>query len=72
MSKDTDALVDAFNHGYLVAVAKMLHQHDCTVTAEDALREAGLRLHHALAIGLDEFDLAILRPIFRKIEGGGS
>lgn len=62
--------VDAFNHGYLVAVATMLHQHDCTVTAEDALRDSGLRLHHALELGIEEFDLSVLRPIFKKIEGG--
>jgi hypothetical protein len=46
----------------------MLHQHDCPVTAEDALRDAGFTWAKVKEIGLDEFDLSVLRPVFRNME----
>ncbi|MDI3491991.1 MAG: hypothetical protein PWP11_3268 [Thauera sp.] len=58
----------AFNHGYLIAVTTMLHQHDCPVTAEDALRDAGFTWTKVKALGLDDFDLKLLRPVFRNME----
>lgn len=58
----------AFNHGYLIAVSTMLHQHDEPVMAEDALRDAGLQWDTVKKLGLDEFDLKVLRPVFREIE----
>lgn len=58
----------AFNHGYLIAVSTMLHQHDEPVMAEDALRDSGLRWDTVKKLGLDEFDLKVLRPVFREIE----
>jgi len=58
----------AFNHGYLIAVSTMLHQHDCPVTAEDALRDAGFTWAKVKELGLCEFDLNLLRPVFRNME----
>lgn len=68
MDKRDQTERDAFNHGYLLAVATMLHQHDCPVTAEDALREAGFTWAKVKALGLCDFDLKLLRPIFREME----
>ncbi|MEO1908770.1 MAG: hypothetical protein ABGX08_17285 [Citromicrobium sp.] len=59
---------NAFNHGYLVAISTMLHQHDEPVMAEDALRDSGLQWQAVKALGLDEFDLKVLRPVFRDME----
>jgi hypothetical protein len=58
----------AWQAGYLVAVSTMLHQHDCPVTAEDAIRDSGITLKDAKAIGLDDFDMDVLAPIFREIK----
>lgn len=60
----TDAEKDAWKSGYLVAVSIMLHQHDCPVTAEDALRESGITLAECKRLKLDEYDMKVLRPIF--------
>lgn len=59
---------DAFAHGYLVAISTMLHQHNCPVTAEDAIRDAGFTLADAKRLGLDELDMKVLRPIFANIK----
>lgn len=65
--KKSAAEHDAFLRGYLMAVSTMLHQHDCPVTAEDALRELGEKEGVMNRLGLDEFDTKVLRPIFRNI-----
>lgn len=57
-----------FQHGYLIAVSTMLHQHGCTVTAEDALRDGGFTLELAESLGLDEFDMQVLRPVLRDMK----
>ena len=58
----------AFAHGYLMAVSTMLHQHGCTVTAEDALRDAGFKWSEVKSLDMDDFDLKVLRPVFRQME----
>jgi hypothetical protein len=60
----TDNKLDDFIHGYLVAVSTMLHLHDYPTIAEDLLREAGLTFSDAKRVGLDDFDMKILRPVF--------
>ena len=59
---------NAFNHGYLLAISTMLHQHDDPVMAEDAIRDSGISWEQVRKLGLDEFDLKVLRPIFQEIE----
>ena len=57
-----------FAHGYLIAVSTMLHQHNCSVTAMDAIYDSGITFREAKSIGLDEFDTQVLWPIYREIE----
>ena len=63
-----EANADAFNHGYLIAISTMLHQHDEPVVAEDALRDSGLTWGKVKKLGLDDFDLKVLRPVFKDME----
>ena len=63
-----EANADAFNHGYLLAISTMLHQHDEPVMAEDALRDSGLTWAGVKKLGLDDFDLKLLRPVFKDME----
>jgi hypothetical protein len=62
-----DAMRRQWQAGYLIAVSTMLHQHDCPVTAEDALRDSGITLADMKACKLDVFDTKVLRPIFAEM-----
>ena len=54
--------------GVLFPVQLVLHQHDDPVMAEDAIRDSGISWEQVRKLGLDEFDLKVLRPIFQEIE----
>lgn len=57
----------AFTAGFLIACAEMVRLHGSEVEAEDVLSGAGYHLADALACGLEEDDLAVLRPRFESI-----
>lgn len=58
---------DAWKRGYLIAVSVMLHQHDCPVIAEDALRDSGITFAECKRLDLDDFDMKVLRPIYANM-----
>jgi hypothetical protein len=58
----------SFTAGYVLAVANIVHTHDEPVIAEDVLRELGILEPELDGLDLTDFDLEVLRPLFRSIE----
>lgn len=64
----SDPIKDAFNHGYLIAVANIMHLHDEPVIAEDVLQESGLTEADIKRLRLDTYDAKPLRKLFRALK----
>ena len=66
MSEETKT---AFNQGYLIACANIVHLHDEGVVAEDVLSELGItRSQMEAAMKGNDFDLPVVRKLYREIE----
>lgn len=57
----------AFEAGYLIAVANIVHLHDEPVIAVDVLRESGIRPNAVRRLKIDDYDASVLRRLFRQI-----
>ena len=56
-----------WKQGYVMAISTTLHQHGCTVTAEDALRDSGITWEEVEQMDLEDFDLDVLRPVYETM-----
>lgn len=57
-----------FNIGIVVAASILMSTHGAEVEAEELLHNVGLSTRaKAKAAGVDDYDLKILRPVFRHI-----
>ncbi len=56
-----------FVAGYALAVANIMHTHGDDTIAEDVLNEGGITLAQVKSLGLTEFDMKVLRKLFREI-----
>ena len=59
---------DAFDHGYLIAVANIMNLHDEDTIAEDVLRELGVSPNAIKRLDLCEYDAKPLQALFREIK----
>lgn len=59
---------DAFDHGYLIAVANIVNLHDEPGIAEDVLRELGVSPNAVRRLDLCDYDAKPLRALFREIK----
>lgn len=56
-----------FDRGYMAALATVLNGHRDSKMVEDALGHNLLSVHQMRKIGVDEYDIRLLRPIVREI-----
>jgi len=68
MASETREETRAFNAGYLIAVANIVHTHDETVVAEDVLSALGISRSTMERIDLTDYDKTVLRKLFRENE----
>lgn len=65
--ENEQAKKDSFHHGYLIAVANIVHLHDEPTVARDVLQELGVTEGEIKRLDLCDYDAKPLRKLFREI-----